>query len=208
MRVRGYSLIIGVSVLSLFVIACEPKNAEEVQETPVVEEKVVADESTGKMRVIAMVNSDTILSQYDYALFLRDELTAQTLKYEGLLRQKETKLRAEMEQFQREANSLTQFEAQIRQKKLYGAQEKFQIKQEEYTRKLMEQEQRYNRDIDQAINEFLSRYCKDKPYEMVLSNADLGIIRWADESLDITKDVLKGLNVEYSEANTNEKSAE
>lgn len=207
MSVRNYNLILGISALSLFAVACEPQNKEVVQETPVVAEKVVAEEGSKKMRVIAMVNSDTILSQYDYALFLRDELTSQTLKYEGLLRQKETKLRADMEKFQREANSLTQFEAQIQQKKLYEAQEKFQLKQEEYTRKLMEQEQRYNRDIDQAINEFLSRYCKDKPYEMVISNADLGIIRWADESLDITNEVLKGLNEEYSAAQE-EKTAE
>ena len=58
-------------------------------------------------------------------------------------------------------------------------------------------EQEYNRNIDQAINSFLDEYCQDKPYEMVISNSELGIIRWADKSLDITDEVLEGLNAAY-----------
>ena len=71
------------------------------------------------------------------------------------------------------------------------------MKQEDYGRKLMTIEQEYNREIDQAINEYLDRYCADKPFEMVLSNSDLGIVRWAADGLDITNDVLTGLNSEY-----------
>lgn len=209
MRVRGYSAFVGIGMLSVLMIACETKQEEvKPESTPVVTEKKMVVEEGQKMRVVAMINSDTIMGQYEYAIFLRDELTAQKLKYEGLLRQKESKLRADMEKFQREASTLTQFEGQVRQKALYEAQDKFQMKQEEYARKLYELEESYNRDIDRAINEFLGRYCEDKPYEMVLSNSNLGIIRWAHESLDITNEVLEGLNAEYSEQNTTETSAE
>jgi len=209
MRVRGYSAFVGIGMLSVLTIACETKQEEVKPEAiPVVTEKKTVVDEGQKMRVVAMINSDTIMGQYEYAIFLRDELTAQKLKYEGLLRQKESKLRADMEKFQREASTLTQFEGQVRQKALYEAQDKFQMKQEEYARKLYELEESYNRDIDRAINEFLGRYCEDKPYEMVLSNSNLGIIRWAHESLDITNEVLEGLNAEYSEQNTMETSAE
>ncbi|UTW65198.1 OmpH family outer membrane protein [bacterium SCSIO 12643] len=210
MRIRGYRALVGIGLLSVVMVACET-NKEEAKPNevaPVVEEKKPVVEEGQKMRVVAMINSDTIMGQYEYAIFLRDELTAQKLKYEGLLRQKESKLRADMEKFQREASTLTQFEGQVRQKALYEAQDKFQMKQEEYARKLYELEESYNRDIDRAINEFLDRYCEDKPYEMVLSNSNLGIIRWAHESLDITNAVLEGLNAEYAEQNTTEKSAE
>ncbi len=161
-----------------------------------------------KLKVIAMVNSDSILSQYEYALHLRDDLNDKTLKFESTLRQMESKLRTDMEQLQRDAPTLSQFEGQNRQNKLIRAQENLQLKQEEYTRKLMEIEQGYNRDIHNAINEFLDRYCADKPYEMVLSNSDLGIIRWADKELDITSDVLIGLNEEYAIQNAENQKVE
>lgn len=194
-----------VGIIGLGFSSCQtPK-----EETTVNVEETLAQpskKSGEKLRVIAMVNSDTILSNYEFALSLRDELTKTSIKFESLLRQKESVLRADMEKLQRDAPTLTQFEGQNRQQKLIQAQENLQIKQEEYSRKLMVIEQDYNRDIHNAINEFLSRYCADKPYEMVLSNSDLGIIRWADESLDITNDVLAGLNEEYLAKNLTEKS--
>ena len=190
-------LALAVGVVGFGMSSCAPKTEVKVENPIVVIEEVEENEPTKKLKVIAMVNSDTILSQYEYALFLRDELTAQSLRYEGVLRKSESKLRSEMEALQREAATLSQFEGQNRERKLYQDQEKLQLKQEEYARKLMVIEQGYNRDIHNAIKEFLSRYCADKSFEMVLSNSDLGIIRWADESLDITDDVLGGLNEEY-----------
>lgn len=201
---RNYLGAIAIGVIGFGAISCESKNSEEqrVQNEQVDTELVAENIPNKKLQVIAMVNSDSILSQYEFALFLRDELTEKSLKFEGILRSKESKLRSEMEQLQKDAPRLTQFEGQNRQQKLIRAQENLQLKQEEYARKLMVIEQDYNRDIHNAINEFLERYCADKPYEMVLSNSDLGIIRWADKSLDITADVLKGLNEEYTLKNT------
>ncbi len=195
---------LAIAVMGMFMGSCsQASNTKEV--TSASEATTDAtEEPAKKMMIIAMVHADTIMGNYEYAQFLRDELTTLTLKYESILRQKETKLRGDAEKLQRDAASLSQFEGQNRQRKLYDDQEKLQIKQEEYTRKLMEIEQGYNRNIHDAINEYLGRYCADKPYEMVLSNSDLGIIRWADKSLDITNDVLEGLNAEYEQKQLDE----
>ena len=191
------SVVLSIGVIGFMLGSCDSK--KEVNNVDLVKTEVnVPSNVTGKKAmVIAIVNSDTLLSQYDYALFLRDELTEQSLKYESVLRQAESKLRADMEKLQRDASTLSQFEGQRRQKELYDGQEKLQLKQEDYSRKLMTIEQEYNREIDQAINEYLDRYCADKSFEMVLSNSDLGIVRWAADGLDITNDVLAGLNTEY-----------
>lgn len=196
--------IVACGCIGFGAISCSQPVKEETpqQETiiPVGETK----EEGKKLRVIAMVNSDSILTNYEYALSLRDDLTRKSLKYESILREKESNLRRDMEKLQRDAPTLSQFEGQSRQQKLIRAQEDLQLKQEDYARKLMVLEQDYNRDIHNAINEYLDRYCADKPYEMVLSNSDLGIIRWAHESLDITDEVLAGLNEEYAAQNNKE----
>lgn len=200
-----------VAIIGLVFGSCDtntPDSSNTEQSTVVKATQPEVPTTKKKMMVVAMVNSDTLMNQYAYAEVLRDQLTTMTLKYEGVLRQKESKLRADAEKLQREAASLSQFEGQNRQRKLYDAQEKLQQTQEDYTRKLMEMEQGFNRDIHNAINEFLGRYCADKPYEMVLSNSDLGIIRWADKSLDITNEVLTGLNQEYAENTADEVTEE
>lgn len=189
-------LIAGIS--SLIITSCQtpssPADSNETSTEKVVETPV--EKSEPKV-LVAMINSDTILSNYILAENLREKLNAQSDKYERILRGKETTLRNDMQKLQAEAATLSQFEGQARQRKLYEQQEELQIKQEEYSRKLLALEQEYNKEIDVALNDFLSRYCEDKPYKMVLSDSELGIIRWVDESLDITQEVLAGLNSEY-----------
>jgi len=181
--------------------SCENKsdtnNMSKANETTSVQ--VVLDENIPvKTLEVAIINSDTVLGQYDFASKLRDDLTTQSLKYQNILRQKESVLMGEMQKLQAEAATLSQFEGERRQRKLYEDQEKLRIKQDEYSQKLMVLEQQYNRDIDSAINEFLERYCSDKPFQMVLSNTDLGMIRWFNPAMDITNEVLAGLNEEYA----------
>lgn len=192
-----YALLV-IGLIGIVLSSCETKktsNATETEADSVVDN--VENPNGDANLAIAIVNSDTILEQYDFAVTLRDDLTEESIKYQAILRQKESALMAKMQQLQNEAPTLSQFEGQARQRKLYDEQEKLQAKQEEYSRKLMILEQQYNRDVDSAINEYLSRYCEVKPYQMVLSNTDLGMIRWFKESLDVTDEVLVGLNEEY-----------
>jgi len=199
MKLQGINLIIIAVFIGAAISSCESNSKENVPLPEVVGTEIEKPSSNSKSMVVAMIDADTIFKNYEYASKLTDDLTAQSLKYKNLLLQKESELRSDLQRLQAEAASLSQFEGQTRERKLYEEQEKLQLKQEEYTRKLMELEQQYNRDIDAAINDFLERYCADKPYEMVLSNTELGVIRWADKSLDITTEVLTGLNAEYQE---------
>ena len=200
MRLDRIYLVITMSALGVLMTSCDSKTTTDTNTAVEVEQpKEIVESSSKAQLAIAVINSDTILGRYEYASKLRDDLTAQSVKFRGILRQKESALMAEMQQLQAEASSLSQFEGQTRQRLLYEKQEKLQLKQDEYSQKLLILEQQYNRDIDAAIKEYLDRYCEDKPYQMVLSNTDLGVIRWYSSSLDVTTEVLEGLNAEYQE---------
>ena len=160
-------------------------------------------EKPEKLMVVAMVNTDTLMQNYLLAQEFRQKLEDKTSRYEKILKSDETKLMSDAQKLQASAASMTQFEAQVKERDLYKRQEELQIKQEKYTRELMAMEQDYNKQIDVAINKFLEGYCADKPYEMVLSTSGVGIIRWAHKSLDITSDVLVGLNAEYQNNTSN-----
>lgn len=199
MKLEKIYVVLAVGLMGAVMSSCESKTTDNdvVNESKTVSQNVEASQSE-PILAIAIINSDTILGQYEFAVKLRDELTEQSVKYQAILRQKESALMAKMQQLQTEAPTLSQFEGQTRQRKLYEEQEKLQYKQEEYSQKLLILEQQYNRDVDSAISEYLSRYCEDKPFQMVLSNTDLGMIRWFEESLEVTDEVLAGLNEEYA----------
>ncbi len=52
------------------------------------------------------------------------------------------------------------------------------------------------------VNDYLKRYGKASKYKIILAATQLGSIAYADEGLDITDEVLKGLNQEYDRMNS------
>ncbi len=179
---------------------CQQNNDKSTEQKQAGEQQQeeTAQKAPEAAQIIAFINTDTLLDKYQLAIDLREKLNAEKIKYETILSQKERKLYDDLAQLQRDAPTLSQFEGQTRQRKLYEEQDKLQQLQETYFQKLANREEQYNRQMNQAIHDFLETYCADKPYEMVISNSELGIIRWARKELDITSEVLEGLNAEYN----------
>lgn len=199
-----------MAVMAWTAVSCNNTENSAVESTNDETQAVsdVAGKDKEKIQVIAFINTDTLLEKYQLAIDLRDKLNAEKIKYEGILSNKEKKLYEQAAQLQRDAPTLTQFEGQTRQKKLYEDQEKLQKLQDQYMNELMDIEAGYNKQMNQAIHDYLETYCSDKPYEMVISNSELGLIRWASKDLDITSDVLKGLNEEYAAKQSPKKDKE
>ena len=63
--------------------------------------------------------------------------------------------------------------------------------------KLAEEEQVMNRQVLNSIMDYLKEYNKDHGYHYVLSNAFGGPLLYSNETLNITQDVLSGLNETY-----------
>jgi outer membrane protein len=195
----GSALLMGTLLMS-----CNQNSENTTTQQPAsnsVASTAVTAPAGEKLKVVALINTDTIFTKYEFAIELKDKLEAKTMKYQRDLQRKGTQLQADLQKLQAEAAQMSQFEGQVRERNLLKQQQELQLKEEEYTRELMILEQEFNRDIDREINTFLEGYCADKPYEMVLSTSELGLVRWAHSSLDITTEVLNGLNEAYAKKN-------
>jgi outer membrane protein len=60
-----------------------------------------------------------------------------------------------------------------------------------------QEDQKMTGEVLTQINAYLKKYGKAHGYKIVMAATEYGNIAYADESLDITADVLKGLNEEY-----------
>lgn len=91
------------------------------------------------------------------------------------------------------------------------------VKERELSRELIKTKQKQLADYQQAlstqaqqedarmtgevvgeINAYLKKYGERKGYTIVMAATEYGNIAYADEHLDITEEVLEGLNKEYS----------
>ena len=85
----------------------------------------------------------------------------------------------------------------MKQQELLEKQQALVDLQDRYSLKLSNLEQEKNQELNVKIRSFLEGYSKDKPYEVVLSYNEMGIIRWGDKKLDITNEVIRQMNEQY-----------
>lgn len=191
------NIVLVLAVAALYVLHFTGKGTKEE-----VAQQVPGDVSSALVSSrIAFVNFDSILLNYDMFIDKREELAAKQ-------RNSEAELTAEGQKFEREAADfqdkvqkglVTRSRAQEMQQQLMAEQERITQLRDDLSMELMEEEQVMNRQVLYAIMEFLEEYNKKRNYQYILSNTLGGALLYASDSLDITADVLRGLNEQYKE---------
>jgi outer membrane protein len=93
-----------------------------------------------------------------------------------------------------QAGTLSQSEGEATQKRLAQMQQNVETRRQSVGNELMEEQQKFNEELQRRLDAFLEDYNKDKQYDYILSYAKGGSILLANKTLDITRDVIKGMN--------------
>lgn len=148
--------------------------------------------------VYVFVNSDSLLANYDFFLKMKDDLeeTAKNLEIQATSRART--FQQEVERYQAQAAAMTPAQRQQTEERLSRRQLEVQQYQQGLAQQINLQEQAANDSLYTKVAKYLEEYSKQKGYKMVLtfSRNNSGIL-YADPSLDVTTDVLKGLNEAY-----------
>lgn len=193
--------LIAIGVLFVLLLNKPEKPAEKVSSAKVtaIADSVISAQDKKLSQVVAFINTDSIFSNYLMALDMKRELEAEERKIMNRLRKEEASVLKDYEDLQRKAPTMSQFEGRMKQQELMERQEELMGLEEQLSQKLITLEQEKNRELNLKIREFLEAYAKDKPYEVVLSYNEMGIIRWGDQRLDITTEVIDSLNAQYAQ---------
>lgn len=148
----------------------------------------------------AWVNIDTLITNYDMYFDMQKELEESGLKSEAELSTKSKDFEKQATDFQDKVQKglITRSQAQELQQVLGGKEQELYRLRDELRAKLAEEQQVKLRQIQQSINEYLADYNKDKGFHLILSNTFGGPLLYGHPNLDITQEVLKGLNEKYS----------
>ena len=74
-------------------------------------------------------------------------------------------------------------------------QQSLQLREQALTEQLLKEKDAFNQKLHDDLNDFLEEYNKDKGYDYILSYSEIGSqILLANKDLDITQDVIEGMN--------------
>ncbi|HEU4553059.1 MAG TPA: OmpH family outer membrane protein [Chitinophaga sp.] len=155
---------------------------------------------------IAYVDLDSVEARYEYFKEKKAELEKRQQAIDNELKANVRALQNEAADFQRRANAnqLTQSEGEAAQRSLMEKQQQLEAKRQNLSQQYMEQEAKFNEDLQKRLDNFLKTFNADKKYSFIFSyRAGASNILYKDEALDITAPVIEGLN-KASDAKTNE----
>jgi outer membrane protein len=147
---------------------------------------------------IVFVDSDSLLNQYEYFKVLKTKMEAKGKAADADLKAKGQAFQRDMQQAQAQIGSMTAEQRAATEERLARKQQELQAYQQNagaafQNEQAKEQEALYNK-----VADYLKTYAKEKGYKMVLKyQKGMGDILFADESLDVTTEVIKGLNEAY-----------
>jgi outer membrane protein len=184
------NIVLLVAVIFLYVLHFSPGKVESNSSS--------SDTSTVNLS-IAYIHSDSVLNHYDYLKVNREQLEAKTKKMDSDYRNRAVGLQNEITAYQRNVSGMTLGQARAAEEDLGKKQQNLQLFQQNLQQQLMQEEAKLNKELYDRITTFLKKYGQEKGLQVVLKFDPTSDVLYGGESLDITPDVIKGLNEAYQE---------
>jgi outer membrane protein len=151
----------------------------------------------GELKV-AYINTDSVMEKYDYLKARVEVLEAKKNKVEQDYLNRAESLQKEIQAYQRNINNMTVGQVRAVEEDLGKKQQNLQLYEQSATQELMNDQARLNKELYDRITAFLRKYGKEKGLHIVLKLDTSSDVLYGVEALDITADVVAGLNAEYA----------
>jgi outer membrane protein len=203
---KRFTLVCIIAIVALLIAGfllimsfCCHSDKSKTDKTETKSAKIVQN---GNMK-IAYINTDTIMAQYEYAKELETAIKSYQLQIENELRNAANNLQRDYEDYMKTGEKLTLTKQKEKEKELTERQQRLPALQQELAAKLQERQKNDNDKLVKAIYAFIEEYNKTHDnYNIILTRSFLNSpVLYADQGLDITDEIIKGLNEEYKNLN-------
>ncbi len=185
------NVVLTVAVIVLYILHFSGKSAPE--ETTA-SEGVSVDASNLS---IAYVNSDSLLKNYDFFKELEKSLIEKRDKLNIEYQNRAEGLQKEIANFQSTAGNMTISQARAVEEDLKQKQQNLMMYQQQLSQQMMQEEAKMNSELYDKVASYLNEFGLDKELQLVLTYTKGSGVLYANEGLDITDQVMVGLNDAY-----------
>ena len=177
---------------TLAMSACNDSN--KMDEKPAAAQTVAADGIK-----IAFVEVDSIITQCNFCKDYSKILEKRGNYIQSALATQEKNLEAAARNFQHKAqnngfSSQSEFESQ--QAAIQRQQEQYVATRDRLAAELQSKTEKFNKALHDSIEHFIAKYNKDKKFSLILTKQGDNIL-YGDKALDVTAEVIAGLNKAY-----------
>ena len=190
--------VLTIAVIVLFVLHFSDGDQERDNEGSTAEHETVVNPKA-ELKV-AYVFIDSLLANYQLAQELTDQLLKSKDGLEKELAGKGKKLEKKIADYQYKVQKglISSWDAKAQETKLTEEQQVYLNLQKDMQNRLMTDEQNMNQKVYTTIIDFVNQYNEAKGYNIILSQTTGGVLLYAEDYMNITKDILDGLNAAHA----------
>jgi len=184
-----------VAVIVLFILYFSGRNP-----SPSGQDVMVADTVMPQQLSIVYINEDSLLKNYGYFKELAANLENKRKSLETDYTSKAQGLQTEIANFQRNAGNMTMSQARAVEEDLMRKQQNLMKYQETLSQDMMKEEANVNRKLYEKVSEYVSDFARKNGHTVVLNYKPGSVMLYGHEAMDVTKEVVDGLNRVYDES--------
>jgi outer membrane protein len=145
---------------------------------------------------IAYFEMDSVDNNCEMVKDVKSELSKKEEASMTELARKDQEIREKMNEYQGQANTMTQMQSETAQQDLMQRQQKLQSRKQELDQEYQGLYMRLNTEMKKKIENFLSEYNRNNTYTYIFAY-ESGLFFYKDTAFNITHDVVNGLNEMY-----------
>lgn len=188
----------------MFFIQCAPKNSEPAA-APAAETTAVATATaTASAPVcnirIAYVDYDSLLLKFNLAQEMQKELIRKEMSINNIIEKERKTLQEEAAAFETKVQNnvfATQERAQAEYEKIMKKDQELLQRSQAMIAEFEKESITKSSEVTQSIMEYIKEYNSDAKFDFILTKMG-GNMLYANEALDITDEVVEGLNAKHS----------
>jgi outer membrane protein len=189
------NLVLLIAVGVLYYLHFKKQN-NELSTTAV---PAIVNSSASSQSGVYYINTDSLLSNYEFYKKQEAELENEQNRMRNQLKSQGEKLEQEFYMYQQQGASMTENQRAEKEADLAKKQQDFMTDKDALVEKLDQKQMDASNALYDRVNAYLKKLKVDGRINYVLGFKKGGSIFYASDSLDITSQVLKGLNEEYKQ---------
>lgn len=190
------NFVLVLAVAALFILFFSSKSGKAEASSP---ESVQSCAGSGSIVYIQM---DTLVNNFDMFNDLKSELESKGAAIQNDLNKKSRAFENDAKDFENKISKglLTRSQAETEQNALLQRQQELQTYSQQKQMEIAEEETVMFNQVMDAIQTYVEKYNKEKKYALILtSSSTTNTVLSGDATLNITQDILNGINKEYIE---------
>ncbi|MDR0754809.1 MAG: OmpH family outer membrane protein [Prevotellaceae bacterium] len=190
-----------IFALTLFLIlsSCGGNGSKNIEKTTIDSTNSDIPVLKAEKGDIVFVRMDSIINSFDMYHELRKSYEDDVTKADTDLRTKASAFEKDVNAFREKSDKglITRSQAEQEQGRLIQRQQRLEEEQNKIRNELAEKEIVLLNQIQNAIMVYVKKYNEEKGYSMIISSSGNSTVLYGNPGLDITADIIKGINEEY-----------